>query len=482
MDLKRRNRKNEVPEILPEMFGKLPPQAIEFEEAVLGAIIIEMSSLRVVSAILRPEHFYKESHNMIFQAIMELYQAHETIDMLTVTLKLRKKGQLELIGGPVVISTLTNKVSSTANIEVHSRVIVQKFMQRELIRSASGFMNQAYSEEIDIFNLLATAARTISDIQALNVNKQAAKVSELTKPMLDDIDKRLKDDGYKPGVTTGLRSIDAKMAYRNGNLWYIAARPGVGKTGFMITGAIMAALSGVPVGIFSLEMTKEELMFRIAAQISSVDVEHLMNQKPEESELIQLHENLGRIENLPIYIDDTPALSIMEMRSKTSIMKEKFGIGIVFVDYVQLMTDGSSTSGNFKNREQEISTISRGLKQVAKECDVPVVSLSQLSRDVEKRGDKRPVLSDLRESGSLEQDADGVVFIYRPEYHHEHRDKEGNSTAGSAEIIIAKHRNGSIAARKVRFIAHTTRFVDLDRNLPHPDNRIEPQSNDDSPF
>lgn len=482
MDLKRRNRKNEVSELLPEFAGKLPPQAIDFEEAVLGAVIMEMSSLRAVSAILRAEHFYKQSHQMIFQAVIDLYQSHETIDMLTITQRLRKKGELEIIGGPVVISKLTNMVSSTANVEVHSRVIVQKFMQRELIKASSAFTNQAYNDDTDIFNLLAVAARTISDIQALNVNKQAARVSELTKPMLDDIEKRLKDDGYKPGVTTGLHAVDYKMMYKNGNLWYIAARPGVGKTGYMITGAIVAALSGVTVVIFSLEMTKEELMFRIAAQMSSLDVEHLMNQKPEDHELITLHANLGRIENLPIYIDDTPALSIMEMRSKTSIMKEKYGIGIVYVDYVQLMTDGTSGSGNFKNREQEISTISRGLKQVAKESDVPVVALSQLSREVEKRGDKRPVLSDLRESGSLEQDADGVVFIYRPEYHHEHRDKDGNSTAGSAEIIIAKHRNGSIAARKVRFISHTTKFVDLDRNIPHPDERIESKSNVEAPF
>lgn len=462
--------------------GKLPPQAVEFEEAVLGAVLLEMSSLRKVSGVLRPEHFYKHQHQLIFEAAIEMYKAGETIDMLTVVQRLRKSGNLENVGGPLTISQLTNKVSSTANIEVHSRVIVQTYMQRELIAASNEFQRLSYEEGTDIFNLLAVAARRISDIQGMNVSKQAAKVAELVKPMLDDIERRMKDEDYKPGVTTGIRTVDMVITYKKGNLIYIAARPGVGKTGYMITGAVIAALMGIPVLIFSLEMTMAELVYRISAQIADLNTETLMSLKLSEAELLRLHANLGKIENLPIYIDDTPALSIMDMRSKTSIMKEKYGIEVVFVDYVQLMTDGSSTSGNFKNREQEISTISRGLKQVAKESDVPVVALSQLSRDVEKRGEKRPVLSDLRESGSLEQDADVVKFIYRPEYHHEHRDKDGNSTAGSAEIIIAKNRNGKIAAKKVRFIAHTTGFADLQGNVPHPDNRIESKSNEDSPF
>jgi replicative DNA helicase len=270
------------------------------------------------------------------------------------------------------------------------------------------------------------------------------------------------------------------LTFRKGNLIYIAARPGVGKTGLMISIAIAAARENKPVAIFSMEMTKEELMFRITAQIAQVEVERIMSQKPDEAELQSIHANLGKVEGLPIYIDDTPALSIFDFRAKATVLKEQYGIELIMTDYVQLMTTGVTQNKYGGSREQEISVISRGSKQVAKELNVPVVALSQLTREVEKRTDKRPQLSDLRDSGSLEQDADAVVFIYRPEYHHEYTDKNGNSTIGVAEIIISKNRNGKIANKKCRFISKFAQFTDWDTqtDIPHPDDRIEPQKQD----
>ena len=466
------------------MIGKLPPQDVELESAVLGAIMLESAAIKKVSHILKPESFYKESHQFIMEACISLSNASEPIDMLTVTHKLKSMEKLSIVGGPLAISQMTNKVAGTSHIEYHARIIQQKFMQRELIRISNDVASDCYDDTADVFDIMAKAQSSISAILTSNVTRQASSVSSLVKPMLEDIESRSKIENFTSGITTGIRAVNNIITFRKGNLIYLAARPGVGKTGLMISMAIAAAREGKPVAVFSMEMTKEELMFRIVAQIASIEVEQAMNSILEQPQMIAIHENLGKIESLPIYIDDTPALSIFDLRAKATVLKEKFGIEEILADYVQLMTTGQTDKKyNGGSREQEISVISRGLKQVAKELNVPVIALSQLTREVEKRTDKRPQLSDLRDSGSLEQDADAVMFIYRPEYHHEYQDKGGNSTLGVAEIIIAKNRNGKIANRKARFIAKFAKFTDWDNESGiHPDDRIESKKQENDVF
>lgn len=443
--------------------GKLPPQAVDLEEAVIGAMMLEQNAVNTVIDILKPSSFYKEAHARIYAVIISLFQKGEPIDILTVTQGLRKSGELEIIGGPLYISQLTNRVASTANIETHARIVAQKFIQRELIRISNEVIKDAYEESTDVFDLLDKAESNLFQVAEGNIRKNYDKMSVLIKTALDQIEAARQNSTGVSGVPSGFTALDRiTSGWQRSDMIVVAARPGMGKTAYVLSMARnMAVEFQIPVAIFSLEMSSVQLVQRLIASETEIDSEKLRKGNLQDHEFHQLHNRISRIAEAPIFIDDTPGLSVFELRAKCRRLKAQHGIQMVIIDYLQLMTvGGESKTGN---REQEISTISRSIKGIAKELDVPVIALSQLSRQVETRGgDKRPLLSDLRESGAIEQDADIVAFIYRPEYYGITEDAEGNSTNGVGEIIIAKHRNGALADVKLRFIGRLAKFTNLE--------------------
>ncbi|MFN6380336.1 MAG: replicative DNA helicase [Flavobacteriales bacterium] len=443
--------------------GKLPPQAVDLEEAVLGAMMLEREAMNSVIDILKSSSFYKDSNARIFAAISDLFAKGEPVDILTVTHSLRKSGELELVGGPLYISQLTNRVASAANIETHARIIAQKHIQRELIRISGEIIRDAYDETSDVFDLLDKAESNLFQVAEGNIRKNYDKMSALIKTALDQIEQARQNTSGVSGVPTGFTALDrVTSGWQRSDMIVVAARPGMGKTAFVLSMARnMAVEFQIPVAVFSLEMSSVQLVQRLIASETEIDAEKLRKGNLADHELHQLHQRISRISEAPIFIDDTPALSVFELRAKCRRLKAQHGIQMVIIDYLQLMTTGGESKAG--NREQEISTISRSIKQIAKELDVPVIALSQLSRQVETRGgDKRPLLSDLRESGAIEQDADIVAFIYRAEYYGIDQDADGNSTHGKAEIIIAKHRNGSLEDVPLRFIGRLAKFANLD--------------------
>lgn len=446
--------------------GKLPPQAVELEEAVLGALMLEKDALTAVIDILQPKSFYKEAHGRIFNAIQNLFQRSEPIDILTVTNELKRTGELEIVGGAYYISQLTGRVASAANVEFHARIIAQKYIQRELINISSETIKDAYEDTADVFDLLDKAERNLFSVVEGNIRKNYDKMSTLISQAMKQIEAAKDQKSGVTGVPSGFTDLDRMTSgWQNSDLVILAARPAMGKTAFVLTLARNASVEfQKPVAVFSLEMASVQLVQRLISSESELSAEKLKKGQLENHEFQQLHVKIGKLSEAPLFIDDTPALSIFELRAKCRRLKAQHDISLVIIDYLQLMTAGGESARG--NREQEISTISRSLKSIAKELNVPVIALSQLSRAVETRGgDKRPQLSDLRESGAIEQDADMVLFIHRPEYYGFTQDAEGNSTAGVAEIIIAKHRNGAVGSVNLRFIDRLAKFMDLDGGL-----------------
>ncbi|RYU97238.1 replicative DNA helicase [Emticicia agri] len=444
--------------------GKLPPQAIELEEAVLGALMIEKDALTTVVDILQPASFYKESHQRIYNAILILFGKSEPIDLLTVTSQLRSLGELEFVGGAQYLARLTSKVNSAANIEWHARIISQSAIKRDMIRVAGDILRDAFEDTTDVFNLLDRTEQTFFEISERNIRKSYADASSIMRATIEELEKKKNNKDGLTGVASGFTELDRiTSGWQNTELTIIAARPAMGKTAFVVSAMRNAAVEwNTPVAIFSLEMSSTQLMLRMISAEAEIDSEKLRKGTLESHEWQQLHHRIDRLSKAPIYIDDTPALSVLELRAKCRRLKAQFDIGLVIIDYLQLMTAevGGGKSGN---REQEIATISRSLKNLAKEINVPVIALSQLSRAVETRGgDKRPQLSDLRESGSIEQDADMVMFLYRPEYYKITQDENGNPTTGVGEVIIAKNRSGTVDTVRLRFIGKYTKFTDLD--------------------
>jgi replicative DNA helicase len=461
-DINSRRRVTKPTNNLQLVEGKMPPQAVELEEAVLGALMLEKDALTNAIDILKPESFYKDSHSRIFNAIFELFSRSEPVDILTVTQELKKTGELEMVGGAYYITQLTNRVASAANVEFHARIVAQKFIQRELIRVSTKTINDAYEESSDVFDLLDNAESSLFSIVEGNIKKNYDKMSTLIKKAIEQVEAAKNSKGTFSGVQSGLTSLDRITAgWQKSDLVIIAARPAMGKTALVLTMARNAAVDfNKPVAIFSLEMSSLQLVTRLIASESELSSEKLKKGTLEEYEFQQLNDKIQKLSVAPLFIDDTPALSVFELRAKARRLKEQHKIQLIIVDYLQLMTAGGEGKGN---REQEIATISRSLKGLAKELEIPVIALSQLSRAVETRGgDKRPQLSDLRESGAIEQDADMVMFIHRPEYYNITEDAEGNDTRGMAELIIAKHRNGPIDTAKTRYIGQFTKFADLD--------------------
>ena len=456
----KRTRKSLANSTLNDL-GKIPPQAVDLEEAVLGALMLEKEAVNDVIDILSPSSFYREDHQKIYDTIQTLFQRSDPIDILTVTQELKGRGELDFVGGPFYISQLTNRVASAANVEFHARIIAQKFIQRELIRISTDTIKEAYEDTTDVFDLLDKAERDLFSVAEGNIRKNYDKISTLMHQAIKQIEKISQDTDGVSGVPTGFSALDRLTSgFQRSDMIVLAARPGMGKTAFVLSLARNSAVEfNHGVAVFSLEMSSVQLVNRLIAAETELSAEKLKKGTLEPHEWEQLNAKIGRLSEAPIFIDDTPALSVFELRAKCRRLKAQHDIGMVIIDYLQLMTAG----GDGKNREQEISTISRSIKSIAKELDVPIIALSQLSRAVETRGgDKRPMLSDLRESGAIEQDADMVMFIYRPEYYGLTEDEEGNPTNGMAEIIVAKHRNGALENVKIRFINNLAKFADLE--------------------
>ncbi len=442
--------------------GKIPPQALDLEEAVIGALMLEKDALTAVIDILQPETFYKEGHQKIFAAIQSLFAKAEPIDILTVTNELKSKGELEVVGGPYFITQLTNRVASAANIEFHARIISQKFIQRELIRISSDIIKDAYEDTTDVFDLLDNAERNLFSVSESNLRRSYDDMQSLVREAVKQIETAKNQDSNLSGIPSGFTQLDRVTAgWQRSDLIILAARPGMGKTAFVLSMARNIVVDFKrPVAMFSLEMSAVQLVTRLIASETGLAADKLKKGNLEDYEWEQLNAKITSLIDSPLVIDDTPALSIFELRAKCRRLKAQKDISMVIVDYLQLMTAGGDNKGN---REQEISNISRSLKALAKELNVPIICLSQLSRAVETRGgSKKPILSDLRESGAIEQDADMVLFIYRPEYYKIDQDEEGNSTAGMAELLIAKHRNGALEDVKLRFIDRFAKFCDYE--------------------
>lgn len=463
----KRNNKS-TNELSLEQLGKVPPQAKDLEEAVLGALMLDSDALSNAIEILRTESFYQTEHQKVFSAIEILFNSAQPVDILTVTNQLRKNGELNEIGGAVFVAGLTERVASAANIETHARIIAQKYIQRELIKISAKIMTDAYDETSDVFDLLGEAEKSLYEVSEGNIRKNYDKMSSLIRQALHQIEEVKNKEGGISGVPSGFQDLDkVTSGWQKSDLVILAARPGMGKTAFVLSTARNTAVQfNKPVAVFSLEMSSVQLVNRLIASESGIAAEKLRKGNLEDHEWIQLNQKITQLSEAPIFIDDTPALTIFELRAKCRRLKKQHDVELIIIDYLQLMhAGGSQKSGN---REQEISTISRSLKSIAKELDVPIIALSQLSRAVETRGgDKRPMLSDLRESGAIEQDADIVCFIYRPEYYGmtewpNSAPGEDPDCVGQGEIIIAKHRNGSLDNVRLRFIANLAKFTDLD--------------------
>lgn len=479
-----RGRKRAKPAIAFDMLehGKLPPQALDLEEAVLGSILLERDALNAVVDILQPKSFYKEANQLIFDAIKNLFKRSEPIDILTVTQELKHSGNLEIVGGAYYITQLTNRVASSANVEFHARIISQKHIQRELIRISSEIIRDAYDDTTDVLELMDHAESNLFSITEGSIRKNFDKMSTLILQAVKQIEAAKNNESNIVGVPSGFTALDRiTSGWQPSDLIIIAARPAMGKTAFVLSLIRNIAVQfGKPAAMFSLEMSSIQLVTRLISSEAELTSEKLRSGNLAAHEMEQLHSKISGLAEAPIFIDDTPALSIFELRAKARRLKAQFDIQILVVDYLQLMTVGGDNRGN---REQEISQISRSLKSIAKELNIPVIALSQLNRSVETRQDKKPILSDLRESGSIEQDADMVLFLHRPEYYGLTEDESGNSTHGMANVIIAKHRNGGTGTVNVKFISQLAKFADMDYDAPSSENAfntISPSSDFDS--
>jgi len=446
-----------------EQGGRIPPQAPDVEEAVLGGMLIDHDAASIALQILKPDDFYKPANKYIFDTIQKLYERNNPLDLLTVENELKDRELLDSCGGTAYLSQLTRAVSSAANIEYHAQIIVEKAIKRNLILTCTEIIKDGYDSGSDPFDLLDRAEQHIFELSNTKTRVPAKSISDILKHTIDHlVDIRGKADGLT-GIPTSLDVDKLTAGWQPGDLVIIAARPSMGKTAFVLTAARNAALhpnkeKKSAVAIFSLEMSDQSLVQRLLTMEARINAQLARSGRLNDQDFEQLVEAAGRLVQANIFIDDTPGISVIELRSKCRRLKNEHDIGLIIVDYLQLMTAG----GNDRNREQEIAYISRGLKALAKELNVPVIALSQLSRAVEQRGgNKRPQLSDLRESGSIEQDADVVCFLYRPEYYGIQTDEEGHSTAGVAELIVGKQRNGPVGSIRLQFIKDYARFENL---------------------
>src|SRR6056297_739807 len=444
--------------------GKIPPQAVDLEEVVIGAMMIDKKGVDEVIDILHPDVFYKDAHRFIYEAIFILFEESQPVDLLTVSSQLRKDQKLEKVGGDFYLVQLTQKVSSSAHIEFHARIILQKYIQRSLIKISNEIIEESYDETTDVFDLLDTAESKLYEVTQGNIKRSSETAQDLVMQAKKKIEEISNKSGLS-GIPSGFEKLDKLTSgWQPSDLVIVAARPGMGKTALTLSMARNISVGqNIPVAFFSLEMSSVQLITRLISSETGLSSEKLRTGNLEKHEWEQLNVKVKGLEKAPLFIDDTPSLSIFDLRAKARRLASQHGIKLIVIDYLQLMTAGGSQKGG--NREQEISTISRNLKALAKELNVPVIALSQLSRAVETRGgSKRPLLSDLRESGAIEQDADIVSFIYRPEYYkiEEWDDEERTPTDGQGEFIVAKHRNGGLENIRLKFVGHLGKFDNLE--------------------
>ena len=461
--------------------GNVPPQAVELEEAVLGALMLEKDCIITVQEFITPEAFYTEEHRTIYRAIEELSTELKPIDLYTVTERLKVRKELQKVGGASYLAQLTQKVGSAANVEFHAKIIAQKYVQRELIRSATEIQRRSYDESTDVTELIGYAESEIFKVAEGHVKRSVQSSKDLLAKALMQIEEASKNTSAFNGVPSGFMAIDrVTLGWQLSDLIIVAARPSMGKTAFVLSMARnMAVDHERPVAFFSLEMSSVQLMMRLIIAETGIPGNDIKSGRLTPEQWRHLESATKPLGAAPLYIDDTPALSVFEFRSKARRLKIHNDIQIIIIDYLQLMTGGTQDSKG--NREQEVAFISRTLKAIAKELNVPIIALSQLSRATELRGgSKRPQLSDLRESGAIEQDADIVAFIHRPEYYGINQDENGMPTAGMAEIIIAKHRNGAVTDVNLRFLKDQARFADVDETLmPEAGSRPAPGQYED---
>jgi replicative DNA helicase len=446
--------------VLPD-FGKVPPQAIDMEEAVLGAIMLEKEAVITILDILKPESFYKDAHRKIFKSVSDLSAREFPVDLYTVTEELRAHGELESVGGPVYLSQLTSKVVSAANVDYHARIVAQKYIQRELIRVSTEIQTRAFDDTWDVTELLDYSENELFQIAEGNIKREVAPINMVIKEAIREIEEAGKREDALVGIPSGFTKLDRLTSgWQKAELVIIAARPSMGKTAFALSMARNMSIDhGKKVAIFSCEMSSVQLVNRLIIAETDIAGDKIRNGRLTEEEWKQLDTRIKKLVQAPIFIDDTPAISIFELRAKCRRLMAQHKLDIVIVDYLQLMS-GPDNAGS---REQEVSNISRSLKSIAKELNVPIIALSQLNRSVEMRGGtKRPLLSDLRESGAIEQDADMVVFIHRQEKFGMLTFDDGSSTKGIAEIILAKNRNGPVDDVRLRFREEKAQFVDMD--------------------
>jgi replicative DNA helicase len=434
----------------------LPPNDTELEKIILGAILLDFNALKRVEGTLTSEKFFDPRNGLVMESVLKLKNENQPIDILTVIQTLRKGKQLTSAGGPAYVAELTNRVSSTANLETWALALTEMYLKRELAKSAARVAELALSPETDPFELYNQFSAELTDLIRNNLKGQSSHVSSITPETSESIEAREKTG--VAGLPTGIRAIDSVLGgHQKSDLVYIAARPGMGKTSFAISVMLNMAQSGKPVAFFSLEMSRVQIVFRMASILSGLNAEQLAKHRLDRDSKIKYYQTVDQLNALPIYIDDNAALNVYDIKTRVRTLREKHKIEAVFIDYVQLIAAAKSKTAN---REQEVSAISRGLKLIAKENDLPVIALAQLSRSLETRSDKRPMLSDLRDSGSLEQDADVVSFLYRQDYY------DKNSGINTAEFIIAKHRNGRTGFVNINFTPETMHYTDTQKIQP----------------
>ena len=464
--------------------GRLQPQAIDAEKAVLGACLIEQDAFGTVSDFLKPHSFYESKHQVIFQAIQSLAASNSPVDLITVVQQLQKSGDLENAGGPAYIADLSRSMLSAAHLEYHARIVAQKALARDLIIYTSSIQKQAFDETQDIEQLMQDAEGKLFELSKSNLKKDFTQIDPVISEAYELLKKAAARTDGMSGLPSGFDRLDAMTSgWQNSDLIIIAARPAMGKTAFVLSMARnMAVDRKIPVAMFSLEMSNVQLVNRLLVNVCEISGEKIKSGQLAPYEWKQLDERMNELFGAPFYIDDTPSLSVFELRTKARRLVRDFGVQMIIIDYLQLMNASGMSYGS---RQEEVSTISRSLKGLAKELNIPIIALSQLNRSVEQRtssdpnspDSKRPQLSDLRESGAIEQDADMVCFIHRPEYYKIYKDSYGNDTKGIAEIIIAKHRNGAVGDVRLRFRSEFARFQNLDDNmppLPDDDGTIKP--------
>lgn len=457
-------RKKQTQQQIDTSLGHMPPQATEIEKVVLGALMIDTDAFSVVSELLHPETFYEPRHQKIYRAIQTLNINEQPVDMMTVCEELKHEGTFEEVGAPTYIIDLTQLVASSANIEYHARILTQKHIARQLISYASDVETKAFDEAQDIDELMQQAEGSLFEISQKNMRQDYTQIAPVVLQARELIQKAFNNSGGITGVPTGYTDFDkVTSGWQASDLIIIAGRPAMGKTSFALSLAKNIAIDNQdPVAFFSLEMNNVQLVNRLISNVCSISGSKILNGQLSDDEWIRFDKNIDKLKNAPLYVDDTPGLSVFELRTKARRLVRERGVKLIMIDYLQLM---NANGMKFNSRQEEVSTISRSLKGLAKELDIPIIALSQLSRAVEQRpGEegKRPQLSDLRESGAIEQDADMVIFVHRPEYYHIYQDANGNDLRGMAQICIAKHRKGATKDVTLRFRGEYTRFANPD--------------------